>query len=212
VLPSKADIFQVGDLANWGQRFPNKRTDQSIYSLFPPPILVLIVTRSPVKPKSNRKLRWIKYPLAGGGLAVVGLTAYAILPLAWNHYEHNPKLATSPKVTHTKDGIPGDPLNIGLVGTQPEIIHALLLAGWYPADPVTLTTSIGIARSVLLKHPYPTAPVSNLYVFGRKQDLAFERPVGSSASQRHHIRLWQSADVSASSQPLWLGSATFDSP
>lgn len=170
------------------------------------------MTRSPVKPKSNRKLRWIKYPLAiGGGLAAVyGLTAYAILPLAWNHYEHNPKLATSPKITHTKDGIPGDPLNIGLVGTQPEIIHTLLLAGWYPADPVTLKTSIGIARSVLLKHPYPTAPVSNLYFFGRKQDLAFERPVGSSASQRHHIRLWQSADVSASSQPLWLGSATFD--
>ena len=155
----------------------------------------------------------MRYSLAisGGLVLVYGICAYAILPAIWRHYEHNPKLANSPKVTHTSEGIPGDPLNIGLVGTRAEVVSALLAAGYYPADPVTIKTSAGIARSVLLKRAYPTAPVSNLYFFDRKQDLAFEQPAGSSASQRHHVRFWQSPDVDEQSgRTLWVGSATFD--
>ena len=160
-----------------------------------------------------RRRRWLSYSLATSGslVLVYGICAYAILPAIWRHYEHNPKLANSPKVTHTSEGIPGDPLNIGLVGTRAEVVNALLAAGYYPADPVTIKTSVGIAGSVLLKRAYPTAPVSNLYVFNRKQDLAFEQPAGSSASQRHHVRFWQSSinDLN-SGRMLWIGSATFD--
>ncbi len=140
-----------------------------------------------------------------------GVIAYTILPALWQHYEHNPKLSTSPKVTYTAEGIPGDPVNIGLVGTQSEVVQAMLLAGWYPADPVTFKTSFGIAKSVLLKRPYPNAPVSALYFYGRKQDLAFEQAVGNSANQRHHVRFWLSTiDDPHSGRMLWLGSATFD--
>jgi hypothetical protein len=158
-------------------------------------------------------MRWLKYSLAiGCGLVLAyGILAYLILPAIWRHYEHNPKLATSPKVTHTAEGIPGDPLNLGLVGTRSEVIQAMLLAGWYPADPITIKSSLGIAKSVLLKKSYPTAPVSNLYFFDRKQDLAFEQPAGVSASQRHHVRFWESPNVDEQSgRPLWVGSATFD--
>jgi LssY C-terminus len=171
------------------------------------------VNRRSSQHKSPRRIRWIKYTIAiSGGLVLgYGVLAYLVLPTIWQHYEHNPKLATAPKVTRTAEGIPGDPLNLGLVGTKSEVIHALLSAGWYPADPITIKTSVGIARSVLFKHAYPTAPVSNLYVFDRQQDLAFEQPFGSSASQRHHVRLWQSPSVDANSgRPLWVGSATFD--
>ena len=113
--------------------------------------------------KSLHRLRWIKYTLAiSSGLVLgYGVLAYLVLPAIWQHYEHNPKLATSPKVTRTAEGIPGDPLNLGLVGTRSEVVQALLSAGWYPADPITVKTSVGIARSVLFKHAYPTAPVSN---------------------------------------------------
>ncbi len=155
----------------------------------------------------------LKYSLmiASGFTLAYGLLAYVILPAIWRHYEHNPKLAASPKITHTAEGIPGDPLNIGLVGTRSEVINALISAGYYPADPVTIRTSIGIAKSVLLKQAYPTAPVSNLYFFDRQQDLAFEQPAGSSASKRHHVRFWRSPDPDEQSgRTLWLGSATFD--
>ncbi|GFE71988.1 LssY C-terminal domain-containing protein [Chroococcus sp. FPU101] len=144
-------------------------------------------------------------------LGIYLLLAYLVLPAWWRHYEHNPKLEHSPKTTQTAEGLPGDPLNIGLVGTQTEVVQALLAAGWHPADPITLRSSAGIVESVLLKRSYPNAPVSTLYYLGRKQDLAFELPVGSSAKQRHHIRLWQSSDLSNEDRPLWLGSATFDS-
>lgn len=161
-------------------------------------------------PKHRHKFRYA-FGTALILFGLYGLVSYTILPALWRHYEHNPKLEHSPKKTQTVEGISGDPLNIGFVGTRAEVVQALLAAGWYPADPITLRSSVGIAKSVLLKRPYPTAPVSNLYLWGRKQDLAFELPVGNSAKQRHHVRLWQSKDLSGDSRPLWLGSATFDS-
>ena len=52
--------------------------------------------------------------------------------------------------------------------------------------------------------------MSNLYLWGRKQDAAFEQPVGNSPKQRHHVRFWQSRKVDLNSKPLWLGAATYD--
>ena len=63
---------------------------------------------------------------------------------------------------------------------------------------------------MLLKRPYRDAPVSNLFVFGRKQDLAFEKPVGRSASQRHHVRFWGSTELGQGGVPLWIGAVTYD--
>ena len=72
------------------------------------------------------------------------------------------------------------------------MVQAMLGSGWDAADPITLKSSIRIASSVLRDRPYVDAPVSSLFVFGRKQDLAFEKPVGESASHRHHVRFWNS--------------------
>ena len=83
-------------------------------------------------------------------------------------------------------------------------------AGWHPADPVTLRTSVRIARSVLFDRPYEDAPVSNLFVFGRHQDLAFEKPAGNNARHRHHVRFWKSVELGRADVPLWIGAATFD--
>ncbi|MEO8890815.1 MAG: LssY C-terminal domain-containing protein [Coleofasciculaceae cyanobacterium] len=158
------------------------------------------------------KLPWLER-LFGGMIALLTtyiLLAYFVLPAWWRNYEHNPQLELAPKTTKTAEGIPGDALNIGLVGTKTEVIQALLAAGWYPADPITFGSSLGIVKSVLLKKPDPKAPVSNLYLFGRKQDLAFELSAGKSAKQRHHVRFWQSGQKGTEGRPLWLGSVTFD--
>lgn len=135
--------------------------------------------------------------------------AYGLLPRLWSHYEHEPSLAGRTMLTVTASGIPGDPINVGLVGDRAEAVRALAAAGWYPADAVTLRTSIEIAGSVLFDRPYRHAPVSPLFYDGRKQDLAFEKPVGNSADRRNHVRFWQTGE-SRSGRDLWLGSATFD--
>jgi hypothetical protein len=138
------------------------------------------------------------------------LFAYLILPAVWRHYEHHPALENAPKTTLTAQGIPGDPLNVGLIGTEKELIGALLGSGWESADPVTLKSSIRIAGSVLRNRPYLDAPVSSLFVFGRKQDLAFEKPVGKSAAHRHHVRFWKSTEYGRGDLPLWIGAVTYD--
>jgi hypothetical protein len=138
------------------------------------------------------------------------LIAYLVLPAFWTHYEHQKGLATLPMVTLTAQGIPGDPINVGLVGDERDVLCAMQAADWYPADPVTLRSSIEIAGSVLLDRPYRDAPVSSLFYLDRREDLAFEKPVGNSADHRHHVRFWKVLDQGEEKRPVWLGDATFD--
>lgn len=137
--------------------------------------------------------------------------AYLLLPVGWRRYERrHPALDDAPRFAHTANGIPGDPLNVGLVATESEIHLALLAAKWFPADPITLRSSIRIAGSTVLRRSYEDAPVSSLYLWGRKQDLAFEQPVGHDARRRHHVRFWRSGKLDDDGKPLWIGAATFD--
>ena len=136
--------------------------------------------------------------------------AYVILPAIWEHYEYHPAMENAPKTTLTAQGIVGDPLTVGFFGTKEDLVRSLLAAGWNPADPVTWKSSLHIAESVLLKRAYPDAPVSDLFVFGRRQDLAFEKAVGGSARHRHHARFWKSSELGRDGVPLWIGSATYD--
>jgi len=155
------------------------------------------------------KIRPLLFTMAAIVAAYLVL-AYILLPMVWRHYEHQKKLEGLPMVTTTADGISGDAINIGMVGNSKDIICAMHKAGWYAADPVTWKSSLEISGSVLLDRPYPRAPVSPLFYAGRRQDLAFEKPVGTSADQRHHVRLWKVLDDGEEHRPVWLGAATFD--
>jgi hypothetical protein len=138
------------------------------------------------------------------------LAAYWLLPAFWSHYEHQEGLAKLPMVTRTAQGIPGDPLNVGLIGDEKDVVCAMHDAGWYPADPITLRSTIAIVGSVLLDRPYRDAPVSSLFYLGRRPDLVFEKPVGSSADRRNHVRFWKVLDSGEEKRPVWLGGATLD--
>lgn len=157
-------------------------------------------------------IKWGAVILSAAG-AVVGfyfLLAYIVLPLTWRHYEHQRALAGFTMVTHTASGIPGDPINVGLVGSRDDVLCAMNAAGWYPADPITLRSSIEIIGSVLLDRPYLEAPVSHLYFDGKPQNFAFEKPVGTSADRRNHARFWKVLDRGQEGRAVWLGAATFD--
>jgi hypothetical protein len=143
-------------------------------------------------------------------LAVYLGVAYALAPTFWRHYERQPALAEKTMTTTTALGLAGDALNVGLEGGRDEILCAMRAAGWRPADPVTLRSSVRIASSVLLRRAYMTAPVSDLFYDGRRQDLAFEKAAGISPKERHHVRFWLVLAEGDSGRPLWLGSATFD--
>jgi hypothetical protein len=158
------------------------------------------------------KWRYCKFSLwCLGALVVMYLvSAYIIVPAAWRHFtSRHPALDGMPKFTKTGNGIPGDPLNVALIGTKEDITTILVKAGWQPADDITMKSTLRIASSTLFKKPYDKAPVSNLFLWGRKQDLAFQQPM-KNPRQRHHVRFWQSEDVDDEGRPLWIGAATFD--
>jgi LssY C-terminus len=136
--------------------------------------------------------------------------AYVILPRLWKHHElRHAVFENSPRVTHTASDIPGDPLNIALAGTEEEVIRAMTAAGWNPANPLTFRSSARIVVDTVLRRPDDQAPVSHLYLFGRKEDLAFEKPVGGSPKERHHVRFWR-MDKTYDDRPAWIGSAAYD--
>jgi hypothetical protein len=143
-------------------------------------------------------------------VAVYTAIAYVALPALWTHYEHQKGLATLPMVTRTAQGIPGDAINVGLIGDEKEVLCAMNAAGWFPADPVTLKSSIKIVGSVLFDRAYKDAPVSNLFYLGRREDFAFEKPAGTSADRRHHVRFWKVLERGDEQRPVWLGAVTFD--
>ena len=119
-------------------------------------------------------------------------------------------VAQLPFVTATRHHRPGDPINVGLIGSQDEIVAVMLAAGWQRPVPVTLRSSARIVGSVALHKAYYNAPVSTLIYLGRRQDLAFEKQVGRDARQRHHVRFWKLRDDGPAGRALWLGAATFD--
>ena len=162
---------------------------------------------TPPAHRRSRKRRLVHAVLTG--LILWASLAYLALPQFWRH-EDRMGLSGRAMVTHTSAGIAGDPINVGIVGSEREIVCAFNAAGWSAANPVTLETSLRIIGSVALRRPYPAAPVSPLFYDGRPEDLAFEKAEGGSADRRHHIRLWRAHAASDAQRPVWLGSASFD--
>jgi hypothetical protein len=164
-------------------------------------------------PSSRRQRRVIRLAIRSLALVIViyFLAAYVIVPAIWRRVaRHHPALAGIPTISYTKDRIPGDPLNVALIGTREQLTKAMLAAGWHPADPITLESSLRIAGATVLHRPYEDAPVSSLYVWDRKQDLAFEQPIGDDPRRRHHVRFWESPQLDDAGRPLWIGAATLD--
>jgi hypothetical protein len=144
-------------------------------------------------------------------LLVYLLAAYLIAPIVWEAYaRHRPYFDEHPRITQTSDDHPGDPLNVAFVGTEEELKSAMQLAKWNPAAALNLKSDLKIAADTLLSRPDEAAPVSRLYLFGRKEDLAFEQSVGDNPRKRHHIRIWRTQTIAQDGRPTWIGAASYD--
>ncbi len=133
------------------------------------------------------------------------IAAYILVPAFIRFFRILIPPRHAPLYCVTPDGFASDPLNIGILATRRELILAMERAGWYVADPHTPHNVLRSVLSTVFGWPYSNAPVSNLYLFGRKQDIAFEIPLGSSPAGRHHVRFWATT-YNTEKQPLSFSS------
>lgn len=115
--------------------------------------------------------------------------------------------------TRTSDGLLGDPVNIGLLGSEAQLHAALRTAGWTRADNLGLASGIKIVMSTLRRKSYDEAPVSPLILFGRQQDFAYQKEVDGNPAKRHHVRFWRAPEgwLLPGGIPVdWLAAGTFD--
>jgi hypothetical protein len=113
----------------------------------------------------------------------------------------------------TFDGLLGDPVNLAVLGTKKDLIAAMKQAGWTQAEELSLKSSIKMTIASVLKKSYPSAPVSSLFLFGNKQDLAFQIEVNGNPHKRHHVRFWKTPNgwwLPGGHKADWLGAATYD--
>ena len=102
----------------------------------------------------------------------------------------------------------GDPVNLVVIGTPDEVYAAFIRAGWDETETITGSTSWKTMQSFVSGGEYRYSPVSGLYVFGRPQEVAFQK-ARDNIHERNHLRLWMSP-VTFEGVPVWMGQISRD--
>jgi hypothetical protein len=152
---------------------------------------------------TDHRLPWI------AALAMTyAVAAYVILPRVVRMSLKLLQRGSVPSFTLTGDGFPGDPVNLVLIGDFQSLRAAFAEAGWIEADPLNLKSSWRMTVAFVLNRPYPAAPFSPLYLFGRGQDIGFQKAIDMSPRKRHHIRFWslslERAQETVNTPEFWL--------
>ncbi|UCH48766.1 MAG: LssY C-terminal domain-containing protein [Betaproteobacteria bacterium] len=101
-----------------------------------------------------------------------------------------------------------DPLNIALVGHPRQLYYALIRAGWDETETVYRASVLKTIASSLMGKEYRYSPISSLYVFGRRQDAAFQK-ARANVDQRNHLRIWMTP-MRYEGKPVWIGQISRD--
>jgi hypothetical protein len=125
-----------------------------------------------------------------------------------SEYELRTWLAALPCCTVSEGGDPGDPLNLILIGELDDVRAALVSQRWDITAEITSASLRRIATAFLFGSRYRYAPISPLYVFGREQDMSFQK-ARAVIDERNHVRLWL-APVTHGGIPVWVGQISRD--
>jgi len=85
----------------------------------------------------------------------------------------------------------GDPLNLVLIGETNDIVPALVRRNWHATEIIWSQSILRTIKSFLKGERYRYSPISPLYVFGRPQDIGWQKARGT-IHERNHMRFWLS--------------------
>jgi len=156
------------------------------FAVLIPGVIVAYVSLRSIFPFLQHRL-----PVAAAVFVTYVLGAYVLIPALLRGWRLLIPAKHLPLYCVTPDGFASDPLNIGLIGSRSQLIGTMEAAGWYVAKPVTPVSIAATIIAIVLKRPYHGTPMSALYLFGRKQDIGFEKQlVEHGRGHRHHVRFW----------------------
>jgi hypothetical protein len=120
-----------------------------------------------------------------------------------NWVEEQPATVTNAAGTKT-----GDPLNLVIIGVPDAVWPAFLRSGWDPTAAMSAGSAVKTGVFGIFGGAYRYAPISDLYVYGRPQDIALQK-VRSNIHYRNHLRLWL-APVTVKGMPVFIGQISRD--
>ena len=102
----------------------------------------------------------------------------------------------------------GDPINLVIIESDTGLLHPLIERGWHMTQKLDAASIFETARAFVFEDTYQTSPVSPLYMFGRREDIALQK-ARSTINERIHLRLWL-APEKFSGWKVWIGQVSRD--
>ena len=103
---------------------------------------------------------------------------------------------------------PGDPLNIVVIGEIGHLAMPFVRRGWQVTEIVSGSSVWRTIMSSLFGVHYRNSPISSLYLYDRRQDIALQKP-RDSVDERNHLRLWL-APLRYKGMAVWVGQISRD--
>lgn len=170
-------------------------------------------------------------PVAGARLISFALVSLAVLFYAGFSINYhpppasvvsNPPLVVSKgtdiftneqmKYTETLIAEKQEPVNfIFLAENESRLIAALQQAGWILTDKADIMSFIKAVKSLILKTPYPSAPISPSFWNTKIQRLSFTKVSGGNwFSNAHHIKIWNTNYLLKNGRNIYVAMANAD--
>ncbi|MCD6533753.1 MAG: LssY C-terminal domain-containing protein [Deltaproteobacteria bacterium] len=101
-----------------------------------------------------------------------------------------------------------DPLNLIMIGHSEDIGPAFVHRGWELAESAHFRAVWKMIKSSLFGSNYRYSPMSALFMYGRKQDVALQK-ARNTIDERNHLRLWY-APARFKEMPILVGQISRD--
>ena len=118
--------------------------------------------------------------------------AYVLAPFFWRHFEHQPRArGHARRPPAPRSGSRATRSMSDLREPKTTCCARCSAAGWRPADPVTLSSSLRIAGSVLFDRPYQRRAGQPPLLRQPQAGPGVRKARGRKArTKRHHVRFW----------------------
>lgn len=115
--------------------------------------------------------------------------------------------------TRTREGLLSDPVNVAAVGSADQLHAVMRAGGWVLADDMGFRAAIRTIVATLGHRSYPSAPVSTMFLFGRRHAFCYQQEVDGTPGKRHHVRFWPTPAgwlLPGGRRVDWLAAGSFD--